>query len=318
LTGNSARAAAQVDALLHEVTLAGLPPSRTLPLPAGRRNFLALMLPLAAPEAIASVEDRVIAGRTGDVAVRLYRNRGAHPRPATLFFHGGGFVFGDLDSHDPMCRALARESNTMVVAVDYRRAPEHPYPAALDDCMAVAAWVAEHGRSMGIDGRRLAVAGDSAGGTLAAAVALRARDEGGPPISFQLLIYPALDAHAPATRRDTTACDPFLTREEMQWFWGAYLGALPAVRSSGYAQPAWARDLAGLPPAHVVVAGIDPLRDEAIDYAERMRQAGVAATVSEYHDMIHGFLLFTRFLDDGRTALRDAAESIAAALTAAH
>jgi len=310
--GDSAPAAIQIDSLLRAVAAANRPQSRSLPLAEGRRNFLELMSPLAAHEHVADVEERVIPGPRGELGLRVYRNSGTELHPATLFFHGGGWVFGGLESHDPMCRALARESDTVVVAVDYGLAPEHRFPEPLDDCLAATRWVADHGADLGIDSALITVAGDSAGGNLATAVALRARDEGGPPISFQLLAYPALTPAPSAAPRDTAACDPFLTREEMDWFWARYLGDTGV--SSPYAAPADAADLSGLPPACLVLAGIDPLLDEGIAYGEELLRAGVSVDVVVYEEMVHGFLLFTEYLDDARRALREAGLAIRQAM----
>ena len=195
---------------------------------------------------------------------------GSRP-PAAVFFHGGGWVLGGLDSHDTLCRELARQAGVVLVAVDYRLAPEHPYPAGLDDCAAATRWVAAHAADLGADGLRLAVAGDSAGASLAAGVAMLARDEGGPAVALQVLAYPALDPAMDTGSYAANADDPFLSRGEMESYWSLYLGDAEPDR---LAAPALVPDLAGLPPAYVLVAGRDVLRDEGIGYADGWPRPG--------------------------------------------
>lgn len=291
-----------MEALLNELIAAGRPSSTSLPLREGRRNFRELFISLAQPNDWGTTEDRTIGGPDGPVPVRVYRSGGSETGPLTAFFHGGGWVFGDLDSHDSMCRTLARSSESIVVAVDYRLAPEHPFPAGFDDCLAVTRWLSASGSELGGDPSRLAVAGDSSGGTLAAAVALRARDEGDLALRCQLLMYPALDPTMSSASYEENAEDPFLSKSEMEWYWPRYLWTV-AGEPGPYAAPALAKDLSGLAPALIVVAGHDPLRDEAVAYAERLREAGVAVDLASYEAMVHGFLSLTRSLDTGREAL---------------
>jgi acetyl esterase len=268
--------------------------STTLPIADGRLSFSALVATLGEPVDGVEAEDRAIPGPAGELAIRLYRTPGA-AGPAVAFFHGGGFVFGDLDSHDTLCRGLARGSRATIVAVDYRRAPEAPFPAAFDDCVAATAWIAELGSG-------LVVAGDSAGGNLAAAVALHARDTGGPRIDAQLLLYPMLVP--PHTADPHPGDSQLLTRAESHWFWGHY-------RPDGrYAVPGLVTDLAGLPPAHIVVAGIDPLRDEALAYAGALEAAGVPVRLDHYEEMLHGFLLCTRAHAGAREAIQRLGEGL--------
>src|SRR5208283_5321353 len=274
----------------------------TLPPPEGRRNFQELFVSLALPNEWGTTEDRTIPGPAGSIPVRVFRSGEPALQPLVAYFHGGGWVFGDLDSYDSMCRTLARTAGAIVVSVDYRLAPEHPFPAAFEDCWAVTMWLATSGEELGGDPGRLAVAGDSAGGNLAAAVALRARDEGGPPLRAQLLMYPALDPTMSTASYEENAEDPFLSRSEMEWCWPRYLGGTTSEPVS-YAAPAYAADLEGAAPAVIIAAGHDPLRDEAVAYADRLRSAGVPVELELYEDMVHGFLSFTRALDVARKGL---------------
>jgi acetyl esterase len=240
-------------------------------------------------EAMAEVTDRLVDGPGGPLPVRVYRPVLDRGLPAIVFAHGGGWVICDLDSHDPLCRTLAAAVGAVVVAVDYRRAPEFPYPAALDDVEAALRWVVAHATELGVDSGRVAVAGDSAGGNLAAALALRARDAGGPPIAAQLLIYPVLDSSL-ATDSYGEFADGFgLTRAGMEWYWNQYV-AQPERRREPGAAPSCAESLAGLPPAIVAVAECDPLRDEGVAFAERIERDGGRAWCRVYDGGFHGFL----------------------------
>jgi acetyl esterase len=270
------------------LTLSVNPGSTSLPVEDGRHNFLALLATLGEPVDGVETHDRTIPGPAGALPVRVY---GGSAGPAVAFFHGGGWVFGDLDSHDVLCRGLARASGATIVAVDYRRAPEHPFPAAFEDCVAATAWLAASDLGDG----RIVVAGDSAGGNLAAAVALHARDTAGPAIGAQVLLYPMLVP--PSTADPHPGDSALLTRAESFWFWERY------QPTGAYAAPGRVTDLGGLPPAYVVVAGIDPLREEALAFAGRLEAAGVPVEVREYEEMVHGFLLCTRELTQAREAL---------------
>jgi acetyl esterase len=287
----------------------------TLPLADGRRNFNELFVSLALPNDWGTTEDRTVPGPAGPVPVRVFRSGEADPQPLVAFFHGGGWVFGDLDSYDSMCRTLARTSGAVVVSVDYRLAPENPFPAGFEDCWAVTRWLASSGHEIGGQADQIAVAGDSAGGNLAAAVALRARDEAVPPLRAQLLMYPALDPAMSSASYEENAEDPFLSRSEMEWSWPRYLGAITG-EAVPYAAPAYATDLAGVAPAVILVAGHDPLRDEAVAYADRLRAAGVPVELERYEDMVHGFLSFSRSLDVARKALEDAGQALGRLLDA--
>ncbi len=242
------------------------------------------------PLAMARVEELAVPVAGGSLAARLYVPVGVgQAPPLTVFFHGGGWVLGTLDTHDATCRTLANDAGCAVLSVGYRLAPEDRYPTAAEDCYAATRWASDHAARLGIDGARLAVAGDSSGGNLAAAVALMARDRGGPPLRHQLLIYPVIDRACDSPSfRTNGAPGSFLSRAAMERFWTEYLGEIPAAEAR-LANLALRSDLAGLPPAAVVVAEHDPLRDEGLGYAERLSAAGVATAVIDAPGMIHGF-----------------------------
>ncbi len=242
--------------------------------------------------ALPRVEDRGLPGPAGEIPIRVYRPSTEGPLPVCVFFHGGGWVMGSLDTHDGACRRLARHSGCLVISVDYRLAPEHKFPAPVDDCIAALEWIAGHAEELGADPARLAVGGDSAGGNLAAVLAQVARDKGGPPVKFQLLLYPptTVDYAAPSMKENAEGY--LLTVQGMTWFFNHYLNG-SAEAESALVSPLKAESLAGLPPAHVVTCAYDPLRDEGEAYAERLREAGVPTTLTRYEDMIHGFLTFT-------------------------
>ena len=251
----------------------------------------------AAPEPIAYVEDRMVPGPGGDIPIRIYRPAGApEVAPALVFTHGGGFVLCDLDSHDGICRALASASGAVFVAVDYRLAPEHPFPAPTDDGYAVLCWVAESAAELGIDPNRIGLVGDSAGGGLVAAVALMARDRAGPTVGLQVLVYPMLDSRCDTPSHLNTGPGYFLKSEEVQWYWKRYLGA--ADPTDPYASPSHAPDLSGVAPALIITAEHDPLRDEGEAYGAALAAAGVDVTVTRYDGVFHSFLSFLAVLDE--------------------
>ncbi|MCS7024228.1 MAG: alpha/beta hydrolase [Bryobacteraceae bacterium] len=252
------------------------------------------------PETVPRVEDRRTAAGT---PVRIYSAATEAPAPALVYFHGGGWVLCNLDTHDVMCRAIANRARAVVVSVDYRLAPEHRFPAAVEDCYEAACWVADHAAKLGIDDRRICVGGDSAGGNLAAVVCLRAREEQGPQFGGQILIYPVTDLAS----FDTPSYHEFgenhnLTRSLMEWFRNHYL-ADPQDAFHPYASPLRANDLSRLPPALVITAECDPLRDEAERYAERLREAGVAVTLRRYAGMIHPFFSWTGLIPQAMEAI---------------
>jgi acetyl esterase len=246
----------------------------------------------------------VIPGPGGEIPVRIYRPSDDDRLPALVYFHGGGWVLGNLDSHDATCRLLTNGAQCVVISVDYRLAPEHKFPAAADDAYAATTWVAENAAPLGIDPRRIAVGGDSAGGNLAAAVTLMAKEQGEPSIAYQVLIYPVTNHSFDTTSYETNAEGYMLTRRSMIWFWNHYL-AEPADGQNAYASPLQADDLGGLPPALVITAEFDPLRDEGAAYAERLKQAGVPVKYTDYPGMIHGFFGMSLMLDTAKQAVSD-------------
>jgi acetyl esterase len=283
-----------------------LPPMHTLSVEAARAQYAARDFPgLRKPE-LAKVENRVIQGPGGDLAVRIYTPIGEGPFPLMVFFHGSGFVICSLDTHDGMCRNLCAGSGCVVVSVDYRLAPENKFPAAPDDCLAATRWAAANAASLGADAARLVVAGDSAGGNLATVTAMRIRDEGGPALAGQLLIYPVtdyLDSGMPSYTENAEGYG--LGRDGMIWFWNHYLndaseGAHPFV------SPYRAASLEGLPPAYICTAQYDPLRDEGEYYARRLAESQVAVTLKRWHGVNHGFCFWPGVVDKASLALDEA------------
>lgn len=260
-------------------------------------------------EPISSVEDRMVVGPHGDVPVRVYRSALEESSPVLVYFHGGGWVLGSLETHDAICRALANEAGCVVVAVDYRLAPEHPFPQGLQDCQAVVRWVRESSEELGVDGERVAVGGDSAGGNLAAAVANSNRDENAKPLCHQLLIYPVIDAEQGTESYRENSEGYLLTALGMKRFWDLYLGDSDASKST-LASPARVTDLSRLPPATVITAQYDPLRDEGEIYAERLKAAGNQVALRRWDGVFHGFVGFADRLTKGSEAIRFSAQRI--------
>ena len=260
-------------------------------------------------EPVAKVEDRNIPGPEVPVPVRIYFPEGAAPFPVTVFYHGGGWVIGNVDSHDALCRKLTNAIGCVTVSVDYRLAPEAKFPAAAEDCYAATRWVSENAAALGCDPKRLAVCGDSAGGNLAAVVPLMARDRGKPPIAFQVLIYPCTDGGLETGSMRELAEGYFLTRGAMVWFWNHYVRD-HNDRSNPYAAPIHAPELKGLPPALVITAEYDPLRDEGEAYAAKLRAAGVPVTVTRYDGTIHGFVSMADNLDKGKEAIKQVVSTL--------
>ena len=273
--------------LLAALEAAGLPPFEHMTVPQAREATKGFIDLQGEPEEIAT-EDRTIPGPAGEIPIRVYTPAGQGPKPVIVYFHGGGWVIGELDTVDNPLRRIANRTGAVVVSVDYRLAPEHVYPAAFDDSYAATAWVAEHAAELGGDPERVAVSGDSAGGNLAAAVAIAARDRQGPRLAAQLLIYPVTDFDFTTESYGQNGEGYLLTKGSMQWFWAHYLGAQDLGKDP-YACPARADDLSGLPPAFVATAEFDPLRDEGEAYAANLRIAGVDVTAKRYDGMLHGF-----------------------------
>src|SRR2546427_10886972 len=263
------------------------------------------------PPEIGAVRNLMADGPGGPIRLRVYRPTGvaaATPLPALVYFHGGGWVIGDLDTHDVQCRQLTAEAGIAVIAVDYRLAPEHKFPAAVDAAWAATRWVAAHGSELGVDAQRLSVAGDSAGGNLAATVALLAREAGAPAIALQVLVYPVTDVGAESQSYRDFAEGYLLTRESMRWFTNHYLKSARDAED-WRASPLRAQSLARLPPALVVTAGFDPLLDEGAAYAARLTDAGVLVDYVCYGGMIHGFMPMGRLIDTGNRAISHVAAS---------
>ncbi len=296
----------QVRAYLEEASAAGLPPYNSLSLEEAREAMVARSARfLVNPERVSAIETRDIEGPGGPLALRIYTPEGTGPFPVLVYFHGGGWVIGNLDTHDSLCRALANAGRSIVVSVDYRLAPEHRFPAQVEDAYAATQWVASNAASIGGDEVRVAVGGDSAGGTLAAAVTLMARDRRGAQPGFQLLIYPVTNFAFDTVSYKQNASGYMLTRDDMGWFWHHYL-ADEADGLHPYASPLQATELHGLPPAMVITAEFDPLRDEGEAYAERLREAGVPVKLLRYEGMIHNFVRMFPVLDRGREAVQQA------------
>ena len=270
---------------------------------------------------VGKVEDRTVPGPAGQIPIRIYWPKVDTPPPSyplVVFFHGGGWVICDLDSHDNVCRDLANGAGAVVVSVDYRLAPEHPYPAAADDAYAATVWASEHAGELGADADRLAIAGDSAGGNLTAVVALMARDRGGPALRFQLMIYPVTDV-SPSHRdshpsKKENATGYFLTTEHMDWYRDKYLPE-GADGTDPYISPFLAADVSGLPPAVVMTAEFDPLRDEGESYGNRLKDAGVPTDIRRYDGVFHGFFNMAAALPIAQTANQDAAAALRQALS---
>jgi len=282
--------------------------------PVALRERMAQNRAAAEPEPVGAVEDRTFPGPDGDpVVVRITSPAGAEgPLPVVVFFHGGGWVIGGIDSHDGTVRQMVNRTGMIWASVEYRLAPEHPFPAGLHDCYAALEWVAATAASFGGDPGRLAVAGDSAGGNLAAAVALMARDRGGPALRFQLLVYPCTDTDPDRWPSMTENAEGYmLTRPMMDWFYDHTFA--PEHRRDPYAAPVHADDLGGLPPGLLITAEFDPLRDEGEHYGERLRAAGVDCTVTRYDGMFHGFFGMV-VMDRAREAQEQAAAALRAAM----
>jgi acetyl esterase len=303
----------QAQAVLDALAAMNLPPPDQVPVAQAREQFMRARASfLAAPEEVAACTDRTLPGPAGAITVRVYRPRGVTPAellPALVFFHGGGWVFGNLDSHDPLCRALANRARCAVVAVDYRLAPEHKFPAAVDDALAALRAVAKLGRELGIDAARLAAAGDSAGGTLVAVAAIDFRDSGGPQLALQVLLYPVTDLAMNMPSYERLGQGYMLTRERMLFFRNAYLRDARDI-DDWRASPLKLRDLSRLPPALIITASHDPLVDEAKAYADRLAASGVPATYRCYDGMIHGFLTMGGKIDAGQAGIEEIAGAL--------
>jgi acetyl esterase len=285
---------------------AALPPFHTLPVPEARAQFSARNVPGMRADPVASVVNRDMQGPGGSLGLRIYTPNGTGPFPLMVYFHGSGFVVCSLDTHDLMCRNLCAGTGCVVVSVDYRLAPEHKFPAAVDDCLAATVWAQANASGVGADPSRVLVCGDSAGANLAAVTALRLRDEGGPALLAQLLIYPVTDhwtAGFPSMEENTEGYG--LGKQGMIWFWNHYL-ADQAEAAHPHVSPLRAKDLSRLPPALVLTAEYDPLRDEGEAYAEKLKAAGVRVQMKRYGGMNHGFFNLAGLVNNADVAVDEA------------
>ena len=299
----------QVRVFLDQLKALRAPPLYTMTPEEARPVVVADSRFLGVPESLAEVEDRKIRGSAGEIPIRIYTPCGTGIMPVLVYYHGGGWVVCDIATHDTLCRSIANEAGCIVVSVDYRLAPEHKYPAAVEDAYAAAAWVFGRAETLGGDSGRIALGGDSAGGNLAAVVAMKARDKAAFRPGLQVLIYPVTDFNFQTSSYLENADGFMLTREDMKWFWGHYLereeqGAEP------YASPMRAEDLSDLPAALVITAKYDPLCDEGEAYAARLREAGVPVVLSRYEGMIHGFVRHTAQFDQARAAIGEIAAAL--------
>jgi acetyl esterase len=303
----------QAKQVLEQIAALGLPANHLVSPSQARINMKSR--PRAAGPDVARVEDRLIPGPGVDIPVRIYTPTGAGPFPILVWFHGGGWVVGDLETADPTARHLSVGAKCLVISVDYRLAPETKFPGAADDSYAATVWAAQHATRLNGDASKIAVGGDSAGSNLAAAVALMARDRGGLSLAFQLLVYPvtARDFDRSSYRQNAEGYG--LTLDAMRWYWDHYLQH-PEDASNPYAAPLVAENLKGLPPALVITAECDPLRDEGEAFAKRLQAAGVPTTYSLYDGMIHGFFGMTAVLDQGKQAMAEACAALQQAFAA--
>ncbi len=304
---------AETKAFLDQAAASGAPPLETLPVADARKFIRELFAPVTERESVKKVEDRTIDAGGDKIPVRVYTPEGKGPLPVLVFLHGGGWVIGDIESYDIVCRGLANGAGCIVVSVDYRLAPEHKFPAGPEDCYAAVKWVAENATSIDGDPARIAVGGDSAGGNLSAVVAQMARDRGGPSLKYQLLIYPVTDYRLDTGSYRANAEGYLLTKAGMEWFWNLYLGE-PGNGAKPYASPLRATNFGNLPPALVITAEYDPLHDEGAAYASKLKEAGVKVKHSDYKGTIHGFFTLGHILSQGKNVMKEICRELREAL----
>jgi len=302
----------QAKAFLDQAAASGAPPFNQMTVQQAREAIVMLFATQGPRLPLKSVEDRVINAGGVKLPVRIYTPDGKGPLPILVIFHGGGWVIGNCESHDAPCRELAKGVGCIVLSVDYRLAPEHKFPTAAEDCYAATKWAPLNAASLGGDPTRIAVGGDSAGGNLAAVVAQMATDRGAPTLKYQLLIYPVTNYSYDTASYRNNAEGYLLTRDSMEWFWNHYLSN-PNDGENPYASPLRGQRLSNLPPAWVLTAEYDPLRDEGEAYAKRMKEAGVAVDYTDYKGMIHGFFSLGHVFDQGKKAVAEACTKLKAA-----
>lgn len=292
----------KVNALLEQINAHPAPSIQSLTPAEHRKMTVAQARSTAPPPPVAAVSERTMPTPAGDLPITLYTPAGSGPFPLLLYFHGGGFMLPSLPHHDYLCRSLCNGAGCVVIAVHYRLAPEFKFPTAPDDCFAATCWAAQHAPELNGDASHIAVAGDSSGGALAAVTALRCRDEGGPALCGQVLLCPLTAYYRPATPSALAYAEGYMmTRERLIWYLDHYLNDAAAANSP-YAFPLTAPDLRGLPPALVITAEYDVVRDEGERYVERLRAAGVPTTHTRYLGMIHGFFSMVGLLDQAQAA----------------
>lgn len=297
-------------AVIAQMAEAGAPELHQMSPADGRAMYLAMNADNTR-EPVTQVRDEMANG----VPVRIYHPSPAETLPCLVYFHGGGWVIGDLETHDSICRKLANSASCVVVAVDYRLAPEHIYPAPMDDCYTALNWVVTQAAELGVNAHKIAVGGDSAGGNLSTVMALRARDENGPQICHQLLVYPVTDATFDTVSYLENGEGYMLSKATMEWFWHHYIGNDNDVLSP-YISPLRAENLTNLPPATIITAEFDPLRDEGEAYAARLVAAGNTVTVKRFDGVVHGFFSMSDVLEEAQEAINLAAVELTAAFTA--
>jgi len=301
-----------VQRILDDLDEKGIPSTSSLPVLEARRLSSEMAKTLTGPPVnVASVRNLIVPTPETEIQVRVYAPKEDHVFPALIYFHGGGWVVGDLEGADWICRSLAVATDCAVFSVDYRLAPENKFPIPVEDCYQVTKWIIENGPAERIDPRRVAVGGDSAGGNLATAVCLMARECGGPPLVYQLLLYPITNHAFNTQSYKDCASGYYLTAEDMKWFWNHYLRGEIDGRNP-YASPLVAKDLSSLPPALIITAEFDPLRDEGEAYAVRLQEAGVPTKIIRYNGIIHGFLDFTD-LKQTKVAIDESARELRSA-----
>lgn len=311
----------QTQALLQQMKAGGFKPASQIPLEESRAGLTQMAIAMAAPaKDVHSTEDQTFPGPGGAIPIRIYRPRQAadgERLACAVFFHGGGFYLGDLETHDHVCRNLCANADILVVAVDYRLAPENKFPAGVEDCYAATCWVAENAGELGIDPARIALVGDSAGGALVVSTCLAIRERGGPDIAYQVAVYPGLTLDDGAdfpSRSEYGSGEYFMASEDFAFFRGLYFNDPESEAGNPLASPIRADNFTGLPPALIITAGYDPCRDEGKSYADRLAEAGVEAEYKCYESTIHPFFLFDGPLDVGKEGQVFVAGRVKAAL----